>query len=452
MIYRRSRSSTRTGLAALGLLFASALVSAPAIAQSEPFARPAELESTIEFWKRVFGEWSENQVAFHDRDDPGIVYEVQWQRKSDSRESYRANEAAQKAVIERYRRILLDLAVRNPDPRTLSGDVQRVYTLFGPSASPERFRQAADRIRVQRGIKERFLKGLIHAGQYRDHILHVLREEGVPEEIAWLPMVESTFNLAARSKVGAGGVWQFMPATARTYMKVARDVDERFDPIYAARGAARLLKRNYQGLGSWPLALTAYNHGYYGMRNAVRQLGTNDYVTIRNRYEGRAFGFASKNFYPEFLAALDIVRDPVRYFGPVRTLPPLEFDTIVTPAAMGLSDAGRAIQIEPDLLAELNPALTDDVRRGRRNIPEGFALRVPAGYGEEAPLQLASAVAGRSERRVQSDAPRYYTVERGDTLLSIATRHGVPVGEIVSLNGIEDRNTIRVGQRLQLRP
>lgn len=427
-----------------------------ALQQDDPFPTPVGLEPAVEFWKNVYATWSQDEVVFHDRDDLSIVYDKIHQKKSDTPSRYRENEAEQERIVQKYRRILLDLAARDPDPRTLSGEYEDVYELFGSRGNPARWRQAADRIRVQRGLKERFLQGLLHSGQYRDHILKVLDEEGVPREIAWLPMVESTFNVEARSAVGAAGVWQFMPATGKQYMRVDTTVDERLDPIIAARGAARLLKHNYRGLGNWPLALTAYNHGYYGMRRAVREVGTNDYMTIRRNYTGPAFGFASKNFYAEFLAALEVARNPERYFGRLSPFRALEFDVIAMPTSMPLADIGRAIQVDPDRLWRLNPSLTSAVWRGQRVVPAGFRLRVPPGYGREGPMQLASASAGRSGRRTrsmseESEGVRFYTVQRGDTLLSIASRHGVTVSELVAMNDIRNRNVIRVGQRLKVR-
>ena len=444
----------------LGLLVVASTAHAPRSiraqsVQDDTFAVPVGLERAVDFWKKVYGEWSEHEVTFHDRDDLGIVYRTMHQRKSETRSEYAANEAAQEAIVDRYRRILLDLATRNPDPRTLSGEYQTVRELFGPQVSPARLREAADRIRVQRGLKGRFHQGLIHAGQYRQHILEIFREEGIPQEVAWLPMVESTFNVEARSKVGAAGVWQFMPGTGRQYMRVDATIDERLDPIIAARGAARLLRHNYEGLRSWPLALTAYNHGYYGMRRAVSQLGTNDYMTIRRLYTGPAFGFASKNFYAEFLAALYVAEHAEQYFGihePFRTL---EFDVVAMPVAMPLRDVASAVQVEARRLWQLNPSLSDEVWSGRRTVPAGFRLRVPPGYGREAPLQLAASAASRDPRSTRSaspavQAPRTYTVQRGDTLTSIATRHGLSVGELIALNDLTDRDIIRVGQRLVL--
>lgn len=422
--------------------------------QEELFPRPPALQPAVEFWTRVYSEWSQDDVVFHDRDDLSIVYLEMRQKKSETPEEYRANEAAQRTIVDRYRRILLDLATHHPDPRTLAGEHARVHALFGENGNPDRWRQAADRIRVQRGLRERFLQGLVQSGLYRNHILQVLKEEGVPPEIAWLPMVESTFNLAARSAVGAAGAWQFMPGTGKLYMRVDGTVDERLDPILAARGAARLLKSNYRGLGNWPLALTAYNHGYYGMRRAVKELGTNDYMTIRRFYDGPAFGFASKNFYAEFLAALDVAENAEDHFGSQPRLPALTFDHVVVPVAMPLGELAAAIDVDGRHLWHLNPALTDAVRRGSRDVPAGYRLRVPSGLGEEAPMRLAAVAAGRSglrTRSMESGEGRYHTVQRGDTLASIAARHGVTVSHLVSLNGIADRNHIRVGQRLKVR-
>src|SRR5688500_13651924 len=150
--------SSLARLAWLVLALCAVLPPPAAGAQSsagDTFDVPAGLERAVEFWKRVYGEWSQDQVTFHDRDDLGIVYLTIDQKKSEPPAGYRANEAAQEALIDRYRRILLDLATRNPDPRTLSGEYREVYGAFGELGNPARWRQAADRIRVQRGLREK---------------------------------------------------------------------------------------------------------------------------------------------------------------------------------------------------------------------------------------------------------------------------------------------------------
>ena len=342
------------------------------------------------------------------------------QEKSETPSGYAANEAAQQAIVDHYRRILLDLATCNPDPRTLSGEYAEVHALFGERGNPERWRYAADRIRVQRGLREKFHRGLIHAGQYREHILEIFREEGVPEEIAWLPMVESMFNVEARSKVGAAGVWQFMPGTGRLYMRVDGTVDQRLDPIVAARGAARLLRNNYRGLGSWPLALTAYNHGYYGMRRAVAQVGTNDYMTIRRLYDGR------------------------RSASRARTSSPSSWQRCTWPSTPSSTSACTSLSARSSSMSSrcrwrclcetsrarcrwmrtasgrLEPSLTDDVWAGRRPVPAGFSLRVrrirprspPPAEGFCANRALNGPHSARNRR-----APAVHTVQRGGTLV-----------------------------------
>jgi membrane-bound lytic murein transglycosylase D len=117
-----------------------------------------------------------------------------------------------------------------------------------------------------------------------------LPEQGLPVELTRLPLIESGFELHARSHVGAAGIWQFMPRTGRLFMRVDTLVDERRDPIAATRGAARFLRRLHDRLGTWPLAITAYNHGPTGVARAVRGLGTRDIGTIVSRYDGPAFG------------------------------------------------------------------------------------------------------------------------------------------------------------------
>ena len=133
-----------------------------------------------------------------------------------------------------------------------------------------------------------------------------------------LPHVESSFNAAAYSKVGAAGLWQFMRSTGRRYMRVDDAVDERLDPYRSTEAAAQLLAYNYRVLGSWPLALTAYNHGAAGMRRAKESVGTDDFVKINRTYNSRTFGFASRNFFPSFLAALTIDENPGEIFRRAR--------------------------------------------------------------------------------------------------------------------------------------
>ncbi len=133
--------------------------------------------------------------------------------------------------------------------------------------------KAASQLRFQQGLADRFRDGYVKSGLWKDYIRSELREAGVPEILAALPHVESSFNPEARSYVGAAGLWQFTRSTGRRFMQIDHVVDERRDPFLSSSAAARLLAYNYSILKSWPLAITAYNHGVGGMRRAARETG-----------------------------------------------------------------------------------------------------------------------------------------------------------------------------------
>ncbi len=142
----------------------------------------------------------------------------------------------------------------------------------------------------------------------------ILKQEGVPEDLVYLPHVESSFNCQARSKAGAVGMWQFLRGTGKQYLTINKRVDQRKDPLLSTRAAARLLRDNYARLQSWPLALIAYNYGTNGLVRATEEHNTSDFEYILDNHKERTFRFASRNFYAEFLAAKEIARNPDRYF------------------------------------------------------------------------------------------------------------------------------------------
>ena len=184
---------------------------------------------------------------------------------------------------------------------------------------------------------------------------HVLVEEGVPSEIAALPFVESMFNTGARSYAGAAGIWQLMPATARGLgLKVSRADDERTDVLKATRAAAKMLRKNYQILGTWPLAITAYNHGPNGMRRAVTLVGSTDLVYLIDNYEKSTWGFASKNFYAEFVAATTVLAQQDETFAALLKPPLSTAQTTAaverTPPSSGTPDTGSTAT--PDTLVQ----------------------------------------------------------------------------------------------------
>ncbi len=260
--------------------------------------------------------------------------------------------------------------------------------------------------------------------------------------------------MRAYSKVGAAGIWQFMPATGRLYMRVDDAVDERRDPIVATRAAARHLQRDYEVLGTWPLAISAYNHGRAGMARAVANVGTTDLVQIIQRYDGPAFKFASRNFYAEFLAALDVERHAERYFGTLQPQAPVRTDSVYVPKAVPLPTLARMAEVSPDALASLNPALAPDVAAGRRPVPSGYLLRVPDGVAAEVELRYANALAAERPQpkpKAKATASASYVrhrVQRGQTLEGIALRYRTSVAAIKRHNRLGASARVRTGQSL----
>jgi membrane-bound lytic murein transglycosylase D len=243
-------------------------------------------------------------------------------------------------------------------------------------------------------------------------------------------------------------MWQFMPTTARDFMRVDHVVDERMDPYRATEGAAKLLKRNYGVTGTWPLALTSYNHGTGGMLRATRKMGTSDIGVIVQKYNGTAFGFASRNFYASFLAALEIDRNPERYFGPVRFAEPLRYDTFALPHYVPAKALAQTAGISLDKLKEHNPALMAPVWSGEKHIPRDYTIRVPLGQLGQ-PLDKLLAQVPREARFGYQKPDLVHNIAPGDSLSTIAQRYGTSVSKLMALNRLRNHR-IRAGKTLIL--
>lgn len=309
------------GIRAILLLTVLTLACGVATA-AEHFPRPESIEPQVRFWRAIFGEYSKHQILVHDNRDLDKVYQVLDLRPyADGSMNpvmlERFEREAMEDALEEVRGVLLRLATMGPAIDGLTPQERNIRNLFGPNPSREELLEAADgkRLRTQRGLRERFGQGLRTAERYFPQMERIFRDRGLPVELTRLPMIESCFDVRAYSKVGAAGIWQFMPTTGRLYkLRVTRKLDERRDPIASTRGAARFFDELYGGLGTWPLAITAWNHGPAGMARAVRTVGSDDIGQIVQEYDGNAFGFASRNFYAEFLAALDVEEQAHVYF------------------------------------------------------------------------------------------------------------------------------------------
>ena len=418
------------------------LAFAPALAQDNPIPRPPQLERDVQFWIRVYTQIDTNAGFLHDQYNLGVVYDtLHFAPNTTPAERERQVDQAR----ERYGAALHRIADAADAP--LSADDQRIKDLWGAETTPARLRAAIDDIRFQLGQADRFRAGLIRSGAWETHIAETLANLGLPAELAVLPHVESSFNPAAYSKVGAAGLWQFMRSTGRRYMRIDGAVDDRLDPFRSTEAAAQLLAYNYRVLGSWPLALTAYNHGTAGVRHAKETLGTDDIVKIVRSYSSRTFGFASRNFYVSFLAALDIDRNPEKYFGPLQRQSETRFQEVQLPAYVPMATLERALKIDAEKLRPLNPALLRSVWDGQQRVPKAYHLRLPVEGSPWTRELLAQRLSPAEMFAGQSGPPRY-RVQRGDTLAKVAEQYGVPVETLARLNHVRASTRLHPGRTI----
>ena len=437
--------SHRIKAAALCLLLAPAFLGLPAAAdEPDPFVHPPALEPDIRFWIRVYTEVTTDQGLIHDALNLKLVYEV-----------LRFDPAASRAQRERrvaeakthYAVLLRRFAAGST--ADLTPHEKRILDEFGDKPRPQDFLDAIDRIRFQLGQADRFHEGLIRAAAWETNIARVLKRHGVPEEIAALPHVESSFNPEAYSKVGAAGLWQFMPSTARRYMRVDGIVDERLDPYSATEAAANLMLYNYRLVGTWPLTVTAYNHGPGGLRRAQDELGTSDIDVIVKRYQGATFGFASRNFYVAFLAALEVDRHAEKYFGPLPRLPDTDNTPVEVPDYIAVTSLAKAFKVDLGALKVLNPALRPPIWNGSRLVPRGYALRLP---GSQSPSEVDAAWARlpAAQRYLAQRNDGAHRVRKGETLAAIASSSGVSLPRLLAANGWNAAHTVTRGETVHI--
>jgi len=422
------------------------------------FPCPPQLQRRIDFWIEVFATWGDDKLIMHDSSHPERVFSLiesksPCSRRRPARSIRRERDRLKKAL----RRVASTIG---KDETKWSAEDRHLAALY-PSNDPKEIRAAALRIRCQEGNRHRFEAGLKRYGGYRDMVTATLRDAGLPLDIQFLPFVESAYNPAAYSRVGAAGLWQIMPRTARTLgLKINGSIDERLDPEAATKAAARYLtdsrisllpvarkhEPNVSDGDLNPFVITSYNYGVAGMKRAVGRFGP-DFMLVLDKHRGRSFRVAVKNFYASFLAARYVARNARRWFEGLRVDPPLRYDRIVLSRAASAGRLADHFGIERAELERLNRSLTRHVWAGRRLVPSGFELKLPPRDGGWAAKRVALA-----ELPPESyvSAPTRYKVRRGDTACVIARRHGVPCRELIDENGLGRRALIRVGQYLTI--
>ncbi len=416
----------------------------PVAAAGEALPLPAEIQPNVRFWTRVYSEIDLSGGIIHDSRNLDIVYRVMRFPSDISRREHDRQVAKARRDIE----IVLKRLARG-EREKLSEKERQVLSRWPEGVSNKTLTRAAKNVRFQRGQADRFKAGLERAGAWRSHIEQVFSQAGLLREFVALPHVESSYRANAYSSVGAAGLWQFTRSTGRLYMRVDNVVDERLNAHAATYAAAKLLKRNYELLGTWPLAITAYNHGAGGMARAVREVGTKDIGKIVVNYDGPTFGFASRNFYSEFLAAIEVDRNSERYFGPIHHDRPRKFETVVLDAYYPPGAIESAFGVDRETLETYNPSLRPAVWNGNKYVPKDFELALPPASRTLPSEELLASIPA-SDRKSEQHRDRYYKVRRGDSLSKIAQRYRIRERELVAANNLRSRHRIQVGQVLVL--
>jgi membrane-bound lytic murein transglycosylase D len=443
-----------TGLACVLALGAAGTVHASPLI---PFETPPSLVPAVGFWVRVYSQWPSTHVALHDAARVEVVYRVldlsEFEPQPHDRFELReAGQLARKEALDAARVEVEDalrwLAVEQPEsPVGLSGVRREAFVAWQAyGEEPERFEAAQSRVRAQRGLSDKYAAGYRAAGRFMGAVQVSLRDAGLPPELVALAFTESLMNVHARSSSGAVGLWQFLSGTGREYLTINTVVDERKDPILSTLAAGRYLRNSKDRLGSWGIAITAYNYGTNGMTRAVQQLGTHNVEVILRDYRTSRFGFAARNYYAEFLASLHVLSHADQYFAGTRPVAPWVFDVLPLPAETFVSELW-AVGVDSRSLTELNPALTSHVLQGKVPLPRGFTLRVPRGKG---PMVLRRLHDTGSQ---QTPAPdRHVVVRRGQTLHQIARKARVSLGALCAANGLDPHAPVFVGMRLKVPP
>ncbi len=354
---------------------------------SEDFNIPEGLERRTAFWFDIYTKFTTTQNVIHHIRYPWVVFKVvdtkplldapgnRW-NKSRRATTLVANE------IARVEKALKKIA-RTKNTKKLSTFEQNILkALSAIKGSPQTVaRQAIKNIRSQLGQRDFFLSGLASSARYLPLIEKDFSAHGLPTELCRLPFVESSFNVAAESKVGASGIWQIMPNTGRNYLLVNELIDERNSPLKASLAAVEIFKENFRGLKSWPLAVTAYNHGPGGIRRGLRLTNSDSLPELISKYYGGNFQFASANFYTSFLAALHAEKYSEEIFGDeidTRALKlSAEHQVVALQKAMRIKNVMKKTGMNVDELLDYNLDLKKAVRRNA-TLPRGYKLIIPS--------------------------------------------------------------------------
>ncbi len=320
--------------------------------EESKFKITRELRKRVNFWVSIYAQYSTTQGVYHLIDDPSVVL-----GKIDLTDIYE-----DQGLTDGEKRKLIEIEVKSKK-----------------LILAEKFDVDPKKVRLQMGLRDRMRKALFLSGKYLPQMEAIFSKENLPIELTRLPFVESSFNVFAQSKVGASGLWQIMPSVARPQGFITRNYDKRNHPIYATKLAADIMKQNYKSLKSWPLAITAYNHGLSGVK---RMMQKSESVSIEDLIASKkvtsSWGFASKNFYACFLAVLQVERNAAVLFGDdLVKARSLSFREYKLPRQKKKSDVLKWYDGSLTRFKQMNPHLNWAALQSKKIVPAGVPLMIP---------------------------------------------------------------------------
>lgn len=425
--------------------------------QEDPPTEPAETAQVQEEAAPEIQNQESN--ALTNKEDPSVLLEEALNTYQDAQAAWEKGDwdSAFLALDEAYALILkVQLPPDSPlvqeknDLRLLIAQrIQQIYAsrpvIVGDNHKTiplEENKEVLDEVRsFQTKEKTSFLEAYRRSGLYRDMIVEELRKEGLPEELSWLPLIESGFKVRALSRARALGLWQFISSTGYRYgLKRDLYVDERMDYLRSTRAAVRYLVELHSFFGDWSTALAGYNCGEIRVQNVIRTQRIDYLDNFWDLY--RQLPWETARFVPRFLATLLIINNPGKYgFELPQPDPPLKYDSVPIDQPFKLSALAASLGVNASELSVLNPELRHDSTPAY-----GYLLRVPVGYGEKA----VALTAGLPKWIPPEAEYTWHYVRRGETLSTIAARYRTSVRAIARLNGLRSVHFIKPGQRLKI--
>ncbi|MFO7461287.1 MAG: LysM peptidoglycan-binding domain-containing protein [Desulfatiglandales bacterium] len=329
-----------------------------------------------------------------------------------------------KRIIEAYAsRLTTAQGNHNAIPLTMNDHVQKALASF------------------QGRERDFFLGAYRRSGKYRPAIVKAFNDAGLPEELSWLPLIESGFKVRALSRARALGLWQFIASTGYKFgLKRDHWVDERMDPEKSTRAAIAYLQELHQMFGDWTTVLAAYNCGEWAVLRRIRSQRINYLDNFWDLYELLPRETAS--YVPRFLAVLHILQDPEAYGF---NLPPLEeppkMEEVTINKQVHLKTIAERLESDYNTLEDLNPEL-----RHNYTPPSSYALRVPPGKGEVLLAKLDDIPAWRPP----ASSHYVHRVRSGDSLSSLATRYKTSVSAIMRANNLRNAHYLKVGWNVRI--